>query len=111
MSMQQYAGFMIQIVGKVFEVTEDITSGNGTRYIVPFGSLTGSAIATEISYQLVLQIKALCKDGNCKVLTTILHDPMYYFSDEIVANVHSYADAGTKLEATGRWAAPCGDLE
>lgn len=93
-SMEQYAGFMIEIASKVFKMAEDFPSGNSTRYIVPLGSLTGSAIATELSYQLTLRsdITSLCKMGHCKVLTTILHDPMYYFSDQIVANVHSYAN-------------------
>ena len=99
-SMEQYAEYMIEIASKVFEIEDAKTAiGNSnanlvTRYIVPLGSLTGSAIATELSYQLALKdgLSTLCKMGNCKVLTTILHDPMYYFTDQIVTNVHSYAN-------------------
>ncbi len=101
-SIEQYTQFMIEIASKVFEMTQV----SAPRCIVPVGSLTGSAIATELSYKLILQngINSLCKVGNCKVLTTVLHDPMYYFSDQIVTNVHLYADQQRKWqpEANGK---------
>lgn len=90
-SMKEYAEFMIEITDKVLST---LPSSNVTKYIIPLGSLTGSAIATELSYQLAIKNRSLslCKTGTCEVPTTILHDPMYYFSDQIVANVHSYAN-------------------
>lgn len=100
-SMTQYAEFMIEITAEVFAMSEDHISFDINRYIVPLGSLTGSAIATELSYQLTLPsgIKSLCKTGNnCKLLATILHDPMYYFSEQIVENVHLYADQQRKWQ-------------
>ena len=85
-SMEEYAEFMIEIAGEKFEA-----DSNAVRYLVLFGSLTGSAVAAELSYQLRMQNRSLCKTGSCEVVSTILHDPMYYFSDQIVANVRMYA--------------------
>lgn len=92
--------FMMNIAKKVLLNASGSVSRNVTRYIVPLGSLTGSAIATELSYQLTLHNGnwTLCQIGNCEVLTTILHDPVYYLNDQIVANVHLYADQQRKWQ-------------
>jgi hypothetical protein len=100
-SMEQYAEIMIAITREVFEVTVEVSNNMAnTRYIVPLGSLTGSAIAAELSYKAgaVNGSSSLCKVDTCEILTTILHDPMYYFSDQIVANVHSYGDQQRKWQ-------------
>lgn len=104
-SMEQYTEYMLEIASEVFETGGSCTAETNrnlskSRYIVPLGSLTGTAIAVELSYQLRLQngTHLLCKVGSCRVLTTILHDPMYYFSEEIVANVRSYASEQQKWQ-------------
>ena len=111
-TMEQYSEIIIDITRQVFEQvatgrrkldgSTSFFSGDVVRYIVPLGSLTGSAIAAEVSYRLKIQsgTSSLCKVGTCKILTTVLHDPMYYFSDQIVANVHSYADLQRKWQPT-----------
>lgn len=101
-SMEQYSEIVIDIACEVFEqIARKINpSGDLVRYIVPFGSLTGSAIAAEVSYKLKTEASSLCQVGTCKILTTILHDPMYYFSNQIMANVKSYADQQQKWRPT-----------
>ncbi len=109
-TMEQYADYMLEITGKVLgemKWGEDSSVMSGThdvrhedsdvtRYIIPIGSLTGTAIATELSYRLKYGLNKTLV--NCEVLTTILHDPMYYFSASIVASVHYYADLQRKWQ-------------
>ncbi len=97
-SMQQYSDYMIEIAGRVIEsIKEEYNEDAFTRYLVPIGSLTGVAIATELSYKLSSETKNLPKSmENCKVITTVLHDPMYYFTSSILASVQYYADLERK---------------
>ena len=100
-SMEEYADFMLEIASKVLGEAELQSAGDlghlhekddpDTRYIVSVGSLTGTAIATELSYKLTTEGSSLPNMRNCRVLSTVLHDPMYYFTDSIVAGVHGYA--------------------